>query len=181
MPEHPLRLARGNGAALRGQGNPIGVRFTYTMVFPRAGVYLPQPNLYPERITSGYTGALSLRLARSTVAPLPENADQPNQILFNGRAHYQSNVPYTFTVDLVPNFAMWREDKKDYCLMTRSYNGPGLKERFERELNGDERLRYRLTIGGTDLDGRQSNMTEKGYSPRLWLQSFTKENVGECQ
>ncbi len=166
---------------LSAQGNPIGVRFTYTMVFPRAGVYLPQPNLYPERITSGYTGALSLRLARSTVAPLPENADQPNQILFNGRARYQSNVPYTFTVDLVPNFAMWREDKKDYCLMTRSYNGPGLKERFERELNGDERLRYRLTIGGTDLDGRQSNMTEKGYSPRLWLQSFTKENVGECQ
>ena len=166
---------------LSAQGNPIGVRFTYTMVFPREGVYLPQPNLYPERISSGYTGALSLRIARSTVAPLPENADQPNQILFSGRARYQSGVPYTFTVDLVPNFAMWREDKKDYCLMTRSYNSPGMKERFERELNSDERLRYRVTISGTDLDGRQSNLTEKGYAPRLWLQSFTKENVGECQ
>ena len=166
---------------LSAQGNPIGVRFTYTMVFPRAGVYLPQPNLYPERITSGYTGALSLRLARSTVAPLPENADQPNQILFSGRARYLSGVAYTFTVDLVPNFALWREDKKDYCLMTRSYNSPGMKERFERELNSDERLRYRVTISGTDLDGRQANLTEKGYAPKLWLQSFQKENVGECQ
>ncbi|NOT60520.1 MAG: hypothetical protein HOP19_09885, partial [Acidobacteria bacterium] len=165
---------------LSAQGNPVGVRFTYTMVFPREGIYLPQPNLYPERITSGYTGALSLRIARSTVAPLPANADQPNQILFSGRARYESGVPYTFTVDLVPNFAMWREDKKDFWLMTRSYNGPGMKERFERELNSDERLRYRLTIGGTDLDGRQANLTEKGYLPRQCHQSLLKENVGEC-
>jgi hypothetical protein len=167
---------------LSAQGHPIGVRFKYTMVFPRAGTYMPQPNLYPERINNAtFTGALSLRFVRSRVTPLPDNADPTGQVLFNGRASYQRGIPYEFTVDLLPNFAIYREAQKDYCLMTRQYSGPGMKEKFDREIGSDERVRYRITLNGTDLDGRQLTLTANGYTPRLWYQNLLKEGVGECQ
>ncbi len=166
---------------LTDSGNPVGIRLRYSVRFPVDGYYAPLPNLYPERIGNGYTGALSLRLIRSSVAPLPEGVTQPQQVLYAGRTIYKRDQPYEFTVDLVPNYVIYNEQQKKYCLQSRAFSQGDMRERFEREVKGETRLRYRFSISGTDYDGRQPTLTEKGYAPGVWYASLLKEGALECQ
>jgi hypothetical protein len=174
-------LSYSDAPLLSASGNPIGIRLQYAVRFPVDGYYSPQPNLYPERITSGYTGALSMRLIRSVVAPGPEGVLQPNQILSAGRTIYLRDKVYQFTVDLVPNYVIFNEQQQQYCLASKGFSQAGMRERFEREIKSDQALRYRFSISGTDYDGRQPVFTEKTYTPSLWLTSLQKEGAKECQ
>lgn len=162
-------------------GNPVGIRLRYTVRFPVDGYYSPLPNLYPEKIGNGYTGALSMRQIRSSVTPLPEGVTQPQQVLYAGRILYKRDQPYEFTVDLVPNYVIYNEQQKKYCLQSRAFSQGDMRERFEREVKGETRIRYRFSISGTDYDGRQPTLTEKGYAPGVWYASLMKEGVLECQ
>ncbi|MGE0133176.1 MAG: hypothetical protein AB7U82_34295 [Blastocatellales bacterium] len=56
----------------------------------------------------------------------------------------------------------------------------GLRERFEREAMSEVKVRYRLTVSGTDLDGRQPMLTENAYAPVVWYRGYLKEGAGEC-
>jgi len=56
-----------------------------------------------------------------------------------------------------------------------------LRERFEREVMSETKLRYRLSISGIDLDGRQSLLTERSYAPIVWHQSYRREGAVDCQ
>jgi hypothetical protein len=95
--------------------------------------------------------------------------------------NYQAGVAYQFTVDLLPNFALYHEQQQKYCLTTKSFTQGGNKERFEREVQNEARLRYRLSISGTDYDGRQTFLTEKAYAPGVWYAWLLKEGASECQ
>lgn len=163
------------------KGNPIGLRLKFAIRFPVDGQYSPYPQAFPERITSAYTGALSLRVHRSTVEPLPEGLQQPQQMFFSGRPAFKSGVVYRFSVDLIPSYANYNDQKKSFCLMTKSYNQQGIRERFEREVTSATRFRYRLSFSGTDLEGRTPVLTENTYSPAVWHRGFIKDGVTECQ
>jgi hypothetical protein len=162
-------------------GNPVGMRLKYTMRFPVEGYYAPLPNLYPEKISSTFTGALSMRVIRSTVTPLPEGVQLPNLVLYGGRTVYKRDVEYQFTVDLVPNYVSYNEQQKKFCLQTKGFTQGSMRDRFEREITGEGRQRYRVMISGTDYDGRQMNLTEKTYVPNVWYAGLQKEGAVECQ
>jgi hypothetical protein len=162
------------------KGNPIGIRLHYAIRFPAAGSYSPQPQVYPERITSTYTGATGMRILRGSVEPLPEGLQTPAQFFFGARAQFRADTVYRFSVDLVPNYAVFDEAKKSFCLQTKPYLQPGLRERFDREVRGEARIRYRLSFAGTDLDGRTPTLTENAYVPNRWYQGFVKEGSVDC-
>lgn len=162
-------------------GNPIGIRLRYAIRFPVEGYFAPQPNVYPERISSGYTGALSMRVIRSSVTPQPAGVQQPNQIIFAGRTIYQRDQLYQFTVDLVPNYVVFNEAQQKYCLASKGFTQAGMQERFEREVKSEVGGRYRFSISGTDYDGRQPVFTRLTYTPNHWWASLQKEGATECQ
>ncbi|MGH9845196.1 MAG: hypothetical protein ACREEM_41295, partial [Blastocatellia bacterium] len=162
------------------KGNPIGIRLRYAIRFPADGSYSPQPQLYPERITSGYTGALGMRILRGTVEPMLEGLQNPTQFFFGARANFRGDTLYNFTVDLVPNYATFDEQKKSFCLTTKTYSQPGLRERFDREVTSELKVRYRLSFSGADLDGRTPTLTENAYVPNRWYLGFGREGAGEC-
>ncbi len=162
-------------------GHPIGVRLKYSIRFPVDGQYSPYPQAYPERITNTYTGALSLKLYRSYVDPLPTGLQTPQQMFFGGRPTFKAGVTYNFTVELIPGYANYNEQKKGFCLATKSYSQQGIRERFEREVTSDAKLRFRLSFSGTDLEGRTPVLTENAYAPGIWHHSFMKDGVTECQ
>jgi hypothetical protein len=166
---------------LTDKGNPIGIRLKYSIRFPADGSYSPQPQVYPERISSGYTGALGMRVARGSVEPMPDGLQNPGQFFLGARANFKGGTVYHFTVDLVPSYAMFDEQKKAYCLMTKSYRQQGIRERFDREVMSEQRIRYRLSFSGSDLDGRTPTLTENAYVPNAWFQGFVREGVVECQ
>ncbi len=163
------------------KGNPVGVRLKYSIRFPVEGSYSPFPSVYPERVGYGFTGALGMRVHKGSVEPLPDGLPQSNQWLFGGRGIFKGGVVYNFTVDLIPNYAVFNEQQKTFCLQTKSYNQPGIRERFEREVMSEAKIRYRFSVSGTDLDGRQPSLTESAYVPLVWYQGYVKEGAGECQ
>ncbi len=170
------------------KGNPIGLRLKYSIRFPVDGQYSPFPQAFPERITSTYTGALSLRILRSSVLPLPEGAQPGQQLFAAGRQTFKGGVTYNFVIEMVPSYATYNEQKKSFCLATKAYtqggqiagNQQSLRERFEREVMSEMKIRYRISFPGTDLEGRTPVLTENSYSPSSWHQSFVKDGVTEC-
>jgi hypothetical protein len=162
------------------KGNPIGIRLNYSMRFPVEGSYSPFPQLYPERIGSGYTGALSMRVHRGNVEPSPEGVKNPGQLVFGVRATFKTNVIYNFSVDLVPNYTIYNEQRKSFCVQTKPYTQQGVRERFEREVAGEVKLRFRFSISGTDLDGRLPTLTENTYVPNAWYRGYQREGAMNC-
>jgi hypothetical protein len=175
------------------KGNPIGVRLKYSIRFPVDGSYSPFPSLYPERASRGFTGALGMRVHKGSVEPEPDGAQKSNQWVFGGRGTFKAGVVYNFSVDLIPNYIFFNDQKGAFCFQTKAYiqpSGPGatghptLRERFEREVTSETKLRYRLSISGVDLDGRQPLqplLTEMSYAPNAWYQSYRREGAVDCQ
>jgi hypothetical protein len=167
------------------KGNPVGIRLKYSIRFPVDGSYSPFPVLYPERPSRGYTGALGMRVHKGSVEPEPDGAQKSNQWLFGGRGTFKAGVLYNFNVELIPNYAVFNEQKGAFCIQTKTFIQPGanhtLRERFEREVTSPIKIRYRLSISGADSDYRQPLLTENTYAPNLWRQSFRREGAGDCQ
>ena len=161
-------------------GAPIGVRLKFALRFPRDGFYTPLPQVFPERIAYGYTGALSLRVQRVEIAPFPEGPQSTVTMRYLSRASYRANQLYRFTVDLVPNYAQYNDQKHAFCIMTKAFSY-GSRDRFLNEVTNEARMRFRISIMGTDMDGRQPATTEQSYIPNLWYSSFLKEGAAECQ
>ena len=162
------------------KGSPIGVRIKYSIRFPVEGQYSPYPQAFPERINNTYTGAMNLRLYRSQIEPLPDGLQSPQQMFFSGRPTFKAGVTYNLTVEMVPGYANYNEQKKSFCLATRSYSQQGIRERFEREVTSEAKVRFRLSFSGTDLEGRTPVLTENTYAPGVWHRSFIKDGVAEC-
>jgi hypothetical protein len=162
------------------KGNPIGIRLKYSMRFPVEGSYSPYPQLYPERIGTGYTGALSMRVQRGAVDPLPDGVQKTEQMVFGVRAVFKPGVDYNFTVDLIPNYVIYNDQKKSFCLQTKAYSQQGMRERFEREAAGEQKLRFRFALSGADLDGRLPTLTENAYTPARWYLAYRREGAGDC-
>jgi hypothetical protein len=170
------------------KGNPIGVRLKYSLSFPVDGSYSPFPSLYPERASRGFTGALGMRVQKGSMEPEPEGSQKSNQWIFGGRGTFKAGVVYNFSVDLIPNYVFFNEQKGAFCLQTKAFiqpggpgGHPGLRERFEREVTSETKIRYRLSISGVDMNGRQPMLTERTYAPNVWYQSYRREGAGDCQ
>jgi len=80
----------------------------------------------------------------------------------------------------VPNYVTYNEQNKSFCLQTKAYGQQALREKFLREEMNEMRVRFRLSVSGTDLDGRQPALTENTYAPGLWFQSLLKEGISDC-
>lgn len=162
------------------KGSPIGLRLKYSIRFPVDGQYSPYPQAFPERINNTYTGAMNLRLHRSYIEPLPEGLQSPQQMFFSGRPTFKAGITYNLIVEMVPGYANYNEQKKSFCLATRSYSQQGIRERFEREVTSEAKVRFRLSFSGTDLEGRTPVLSENTYAPGVWHRSFMKDGVVEC-
>lgn len=165
---------------LSASGLPIGIRLKFSLRFPRNGLYTPLPQVYPDRISVGYTGALSLRVHRVEISPVPEGSDVALTVRYLSRANYKASQTYRFTIDMVPNYAQYNEQKQTFCIMSRAFSY-GSRERFLSEVTNDSRVRFRVSIMGTDIDGRQPGTTQQSYIPNSWYSSFLKDGSTECQ
>lgn len=161
-------------------GAPIGLRLKYTLRFPRDGYYTPIPQVYPEQIRTGYTGALSMKVHRFEIAPLPEGPQSAPQLRYLTRAFYKAGQEYSFTVDLIPNYVLFNEQTQTFCIAMRTFSHTS-RDRFTSEITNESRMRFRIAIQGTEMDGRQPQLTGLSYVPNSWYSSYMKGGVGECR
>lgn len=170
---------------LAGEGGAeIGVRLRYTLRFPVTGVYSPHPQLYPERMPPGSTGALAMRLHHLRVTPLPDGLSPATPAtpspLLTGRFTYQAGIDYQFEADLVPNYVLSPASSTGFCLQLRVYHQPGLRERFEQEVSRERRMRYRFTIPGSTLEARNPALTVQAYDPVRWHAAHLRWRTPTC-
>jgi hypothetical protein len=111
---------------------------------------------------------------------MPQVTTNQGQMVIGVRAGFRPESIYNFTVDMVPNYATYNEQNQTFCLQTKIHGQQGIRERLMREETNDLRVRFRLTISGTDIDGRQPALTENAYNPGLWFQSYLKEGILDC-
>lgn len=164
------------------RGTPIGIRLHFLATFPSDANYTPFPSLYPDRIGQGYTGALNLQIHQASVSPQPVEMSQPNWT-HSTRARFRAGIEYQFVIDLVPAYAFVLNDGKGFCLNYRPYNQPnqpGLMERFEREISGRQRTRFRFNVSGSNFEGRTIALTEKSYVPVDWLNGLKRDGAPLC-
>jgi hypothetical protein len=180
------QLLNWSDGPLQGEGSTeIGIRLRYTLRFPVTGVYSPLPQLYPERMPPGSTGALAMRLHDLRVTPLPEGLSlatppaTPSPLL-TGRYTYQEGVDYQFEADLVPNYVLSQPSAAGFCLQLRVYHQPGLRERFEQEVSRERRTRYRFTIPGSTLEARNPALTVQAYDPVRWHAAHLRWKTPTC-
>jgi hypothetical protein len=164
---------------LTAKGNQIGMRIRYRIKFPVTDSYSAIPNLYPDRLGQAHTGALNLRVRQVSVTPLPAEMEQTGW-LSNARGRYLADVEYQFVVDMIPYYAWWQGPENGYCIQSKPYIQPGNRERFDRDVGSQQRLRFRFSVNGSDLEGRIGPLTEKTYVPATWLRSLKLEGAGEC-
>ena len=167
-------------AFLSERGSQIGLRLKYTLRFPRDGFYSPVPQVYPERINSGYTGALSLRTHKVTIDPAPDGLPPSVELRYISRAMYRGGQSYRFTIDLVPNYATFLDAGRGFCIAVKTF-AQGTRDRFFAEITNEARLRFRFSITGTDYDGRQPVSTVQTYTPSAWYKGYLKDGALECQ
>lgn len=165
---------------LTASGNQIGIRVRYRIRYPVTAQYSSIPNVYPDRIGRGYTGALNMRVRQVSVTPLPSEMEHQSW-LSGARATYLADVDYQFVVDMVPGYAWWQEKEGRYCIQSQPYIQSGQRERFERDITNPQRLRFRFSVNGSDLDGRIGPLTEHTYVPATWLNGLKGEGAGECR
>lgn len=160
-------------------GDQIGIRVRFRASFPADASYTPFPTLYPDRIGQGYTGALNLQIHQASVSPQPMEMSQPTWT-HSTRARFRAGVEYQFVIDLVPAYALSQGGAKGFCLNYRTYNQPGLLERFEREISGRQRTRFRFNVSGSNFEGRTIAVTEKSYAPVDWLNGLKRSGAQPC-
>ncbi|MCI0659578.1 MAG: hypothetical protein L0220_00740 [Acidobacteria bacterium] len=163
------------------RGNPIGIRLKYSISVPAEGFYSLYPHLYPESINTGVAAALSMRVHRASVDPLPNGMENQDQLFFGARATFRPGQVYNFTIDLIPSFVNYIDHKKEFCIQRKAYSQQGNRERFERQVTSRLKLRYRFTLTGTNLDRPQPSLTHNTYVPLVWYQSYLKEGAVDCQ
>lgn len=163
------------------KGNQVGVRLRYTINFPVTGVYSPIPQIYPDRVSYGYTGALGMRVHRASVSPQPAGVTPSGVWNYGSRATFTAGIDYDFVVEMLPNYVVYNEATASFCLQIRPYTQTGLRERFEREVQATQRIRFRFAISGTDLEGRNPALTENSYAPRDLNDGYRREGAGECR
>ena len=164
---------------LSDKGNLLGIRLKYAIRFPKEGVYAPLPQVFPERITTGYTGALSMRAIRTVVEPPPEGAVATSAVQYLGPAKYKGDLLYNFTVDLIPNYVTFNDQQRTFCIARKVF-GQSSPARFEGEITSEDKIRFRIVITGTNYDGSKPIFTEHSYVPNVMYTGFLKEGMGDC-
>lgn len=165
---------------LTANGNQIGMRIRFNATFPVAASYTPYPSLYPDRIGQGYTGALNLRVLRSSVTPQPTGMNGSVWTL-NVRASFEAGREYSFVIDLVPSYALTTGNDEKFCLNYRPYSQPDLVNRFEKEISSRRRQRFRFSVSGSDFEARVTALTEQSYVPEVWRLGLQREGATECR
>ena len=146
-------------------GNPIGIRLTYSIRFPNNGYFWQSPAATPETSlwVGGWAGG---RLVRQEVQPPMERGK-------TGVPQYSQKTTYKFDTEFIPNFLMWNTDQTKLCLLTPP---PEYQVAFENLLRGGPR-HYKVSISGTKFE----TLTTGQYDPQAFLDSAKKEGAERLQ
>lgn len=157
------------------RGNPIGIRFRFSIRFPRSDYHAPHPYLIPEDRFLRETGSLFFfHVTRETVEPALEKTNR-----------FKGDLLYQLSFDMIPNFLVQNAAGDKLCIAYPPHD-TRTGEQFDRFLReGSEiRTRYQVSIWETSYGapwrGGKEEWTKNSYTPLAFYQAALKEGAEEC-
>ena len=201
---HDLQLARTNVSEVTDEtlytkiGNPIGIRVSYTIRFPKYDHYDIDPFLRPDdtfyhavrdQIPRNFThGPLRMKAIARTIVPFPQEANRgkmgPKSLQVPTYGLWLDNgVSCRFTFDLVPRYIGIKKDGGGYCLaLPEQVNWHGSFDGFYALIQASAPTRYEIWIHDTThgrLHGEEA-FTQNEYNPREFYDGLQRENAETC-
>jgi len=168
-------------AILSERGQPVGIRLTYRVRFPEAGVYSVGPSIaVPIRDETGtIPGALHLGFVAEPLSrPEPARTGEP------GERYFPENVDYRFTVDLVPSFLRVDVRRGERCIFVqpnRNYSEDDFLNVVTRGLRS--RYRTELLVDGETFTRRvvaRQYVTAVEYDVGGFYDALIRDGVSRC-
>lgn len=152
-------------------GNPLGIRVSYSMLFPKSDYYETDVTLGPESLSflpaqGSFSNSIFLmRPVRTVIDPPPQKLADGSAPLFEG------GVSYHFTVDTLPAFL--RVDGGELCTTSEDDAAYKAFPQIDARLTTP----YQIWIGYF-FDRKFA--TANPYSPKTFYESALKEGAKHC-
>ncbi len=181
-------------------GQPIGIRFQFTVEFPTHDYYYIEPQLRPE---SEYISKVSRQIPARSFNPAPLNMRVYSKSLepfpsgedFDTFNKYQGNIPavglrfdkgvaYRFRFDMTPSYLRKDKTGKD-CIAYPSEQDQGLsREVFDTLIQVEPATRYEARVSGTPYGNWRwegpAEYTSREYSPKEFYDAIMAMSPAAC-
>ena len=163
-------------------GNTLGFRLSLAVRFEQPGFYALTPHVFPLFANTQWRGAISMKVMDAQVSPVPpavpgSPVDSMADVLrYGGSAHYEGNVDYRLTFDLVPDYVIRNADGSRYCLYT---DGARLGSRallWDAIQQSAGVVAYRVDIASLDFVAETSLLPPQ----RAYFDAFQHEGARDC-
>jgi hypothetical protein len=181
-------------------GQPIGIRFQFTLEFPTRDYYYIEPYLQPDPeykskiwqqipLRTFNPTPLNMRVIAKSLDPFPSGED------FDAFSKYQGNIPaiglrfdkgvaYRFRFDMTPSYL--RKDKAgNYCIAyPNEQNRTWQREAFDAIIQLEPPARYEVRISGAPYGNWRwegpAQYTDREYSPKIFYDAIMAMNPAAC-
>jgi hypothetical protein len=162
---------------LSAEGNPIGVRVTYEVVFPQsvvANVHLSLAHVERER--AQYTQSTEFGRHTEKIDPEPSSKDIYNV--------FEKKTVYRFTVTSLPGFLEYDEKTQEPCLRLPPYSDlteADIVSAVKKRSRGKYRMEIALTSDVVPVAVHQGTyLTSREYDLQPMYQTIVKEGNRRC-
>ena len=134
-------------------GNPIGLRVSFTARFDTAGYFDLTPHVFPVYQEYRWRGEIGMTVLGAVGGP----------------ARYEANTDYHLTYDFVPAYVVRRPS--GYCMQM-----PARLDIFEAIMASTQPVKYRVDVSSLDFFSETTPLAPQ----RAWFEGFRKEGAADC-
>jgi hypothetical protein len=167
------------------QGNPIGIRITFEVLFSDRGEFSVSPTLYTSDTRYNHYILSMSHFANIEILPKPERTER-------GVNYYQKGKRYKFICDLLPGFIFEAQrdtknlNKNELCLYELESQNISAED-FGRLINDPNGAYYNIEVIVSGVSYFVTKkvvataVTSKSYSHKTFYHSALKEKTGKCK
>ena len=157
-------------------GNAIGLRVTFTARFEAAGVYTVTPRVVPVYGNPQWRGQIDMKVMDAGVSPVPPGDGLASSLEHGGAAHFDADVDYHFTFDLVPGYIIHSADGKRFCAYLETFRTGNRLAIWDAIMASTQPVKYDVAISNLDF----SSETAPLPAQRTWFEGFRREGAADC-
>jgi len=157
-------------------GTPIGLRLRYSIQFPVRQTIVAVPLVFPAYQASQWRGVVEMKGLGGTISPAPQMAgvqSLQDVIIYRARATYGAGTTYTFSIDMVPDYAFQGTLSGRFCLFEQKFTN---RDVWNALIASEAAVPYSLSISDAE-----TNATIPAFFPqRTFYESFKSAGALDC-
>jgi hypothetical protein len=170
---------------LSDKGNPIGIRVSFSVQFPRADYYGASPWLSLPDVDAYAMVMQVIGVRQVEPSSSPPGTSAQAGHAWNQPLKYEAGRVYSLVYDLVPmfitpvSFEKLYQGERVFCLrVPDATNAPAEYETFQKLIGSQRETKFKIRIWDTPYENQ---WTQNEYSFRTFYDGFLKEAPEPCR